>query len=58
MQPNGPNLSIDLSSFATKLASPTALATNNQATGTIDHTNAAEKLGEFRDGHCAERRAT
>jgi len=42
LQPNGANLSIDLSSFATKLASPTALATNNQATGTIDHTNAAD----------------
>ncbi len=42
VQPGGTNLSSRLTPFAAKIASPVALDTKAEATGTIDHTNAAD----------------
>ncbi len=42
MQPGGPNLSINLTPFANKIASPTALNTRTSVTGTISRSGPAD----------------
>ncbi|HLY25043.1 MAG TPA: PPC domain-containing protein, partial [Aggregatilineales bacterium] len=42
MEPGGPNLSIDLTPFAAKIAAPTTMTGKTSVTGTIDHTNPAD----------------